>query len=256
MTSHNSDIIIAEYRMSDGKPYQASHFREQNNPWIGLMDPAFAYGETHYPNYFSTADKNMFDAIGYDYPPCVVPQFTQQPPSQNGCVGGTVQMCVAVVNIPLPPIQWRTGTNNLVDDGVHILGATTSTSDDRRPDPRRRQRPVQLPRDQHGRWLHAPASGNVGVYVPRPVAFTGQPTSQTVLTSFSIAVFGVTATGEPPLTLSVAPQRREPERRRHISGARIRPALVIFGACRPHRPATTTASSPTCAAPWRAPPPT
>ena len=62
---HNSDVISAEYRMADGSPYQASHFREQV-PNIGLMDPAFAPGETWYPNFYSTADVAMFDAIGYD----------------------------------------------------------------------------------------------------------------------------------------------------------------------------------------------
>lgn len=64
--AHISDLISAEYRMSDGSPYQASHFREQTSPYIGLMDPAFTYGETHYPNFFQAADLAMFDAIGYD----------------------------------------------------------------------------------------------------------------------------------------------------------------------------------------------
>lgn len=64
--AHISDLISAEYRMSDGSPYQASHFREQTVPYIGLMDPAFTYGETHWPNFFQAADLNMFDAIGYD----------------------------------------------------------------------------------------------------------------------------------------------------------------------------------------------
>ncbi len=63
---HNSDLISAEYRMADGSPYQASHFREQT-PNIGLMDPAIAAGQTFYPAYYSTADLAMFDAIGYDY---------------------------------------------------------------------------------------------------------------------------------------------------------------------------------------------
>jgi len=62
---HNSDVVSAEFRMADGSPYQMSHFREQS-PNIGLMDPAFAAGETYYPNFFSTADQTMFDAIGYD----------------------------------------------------------------------------------------------------------------------------------------------------------------------------------------------
>jgi hypothetical protein len=62
---HNSDLISAEFRMSDGNPYQASHFREQT-PNIGLMDPALAPQQTFYPAFYSTADVAMFDAIGYD----------------------------------------------------------------------------------------------------------------------------------------------------------------------------------------------
>lgn len=61
----NFDIISAEYRMSDGSPYQASHFREQV-PNIGIMDPAFDYGETYYPNFFATSDLTVFDAMGYN----------------------------------------------------------------------------------------------------------------------------------------------------------------------------------------------
>lgn len=122
---HNSDLIVAEYRMSDGNPYQASHFREQSYPWIGLMDPAFYYGETHYPDYFSSADKSMFDAVGYDYPPNPGPTFTKQPENQIGCVGGNVQMSVEV-NLPTATFQWRRGTTNLVNSS-HISGATTKT---------------------------------------------------------------------------------------------------------------------------------
>src|SRR5262249_42343309 len=59
------DVITVEYRMSDGDPYQAGHFREQSDN-IGLMDPALANGETHYPNFLSAADLKMLDAIGYD----------------------------------------------------------------------------------------------------------------------------------------------------------------------------------------------
>jgi hypothetical protein len=62
---HNSDLISAEYRMSDGSPYQMSHFREQTAN-IGLMDPALAPGQTFYPAFYSTADVAMFDVIGYD----------------------------------------------------------------------------------------------------------------------------------------------------------------------------------------------
>jgi hypothetical protein len=63
--AHHSDLAPTEYRMSDGSPYQASHFREQDAN-IGLMDPALAPGQTFHPNYYSTADVAMFDVIGYD----------------------------------------------------------------------------------------------------------------------------------------------------------------------------------------------
>lgn len=62
-----SDLIAAEYRMSDGVPSQASHFRSQS-PNIGIMAPSIGPGTTFYPNFFRQPDLNMFDAIGYDYP--------------------------------------------------------------------------------------------------------------------------------------------------------------------------------------------
>jgi hypothetical protein len=61
----NFDIISVEYRFSDGSPWQASHFREQV-PAIGIMDPAFSYGETFYPNFLRTSDITAFDAIGWN----------------------------------------------------------------------------------------------------------------------------------------------------------------------------------------------
>lgn len=62
----NFDTIASEYRLSDGSPWQASHFREQT-PAIGIMDPAFSYGETFYPTFLRTSDMTVFDAIGYDW---------------------------------------------------------------------------------------------------------------------------------------------------------------------------------------------
>lgn len=62
----NSDLISVEWRMSDGNPNQASHFRDNAN--IGIMDPTIGSGQTFYPNFYRTADLDMFDAIGYDYP--------------------------------------------------------------------------------------------------------------------------------------------------------------------------------------------
>lgn len=76
---HNSDTIAVEYRMSDGSPYQASHFREQS-PNIGIMDPALGGSSSFYPDFFRASDLTMFDAIGYDYPPLII---DVTPPSPN-----------------------------------------------------------------------------------------------------------------------------------------------------------------------------
>ncbi|MDH4210903.1 MAG: NF038122 family metalloprotease [candidate division WOR-3 bacterium] len=61
----NSDMIEVEYQMSDGEPYQASHFSQYNVN--AIMQPAIGSGETFYPNFFRAPDRNMFDAIGWDY---------------------------------------------------------------------------------------------------------------------------------------------------------------------------------------------
>ena len=61
------DLVDAEYRMSDGTPYQASHWRQQN-PAIGNMEPALANGLTFFPDYFTDNAIATFDFIGYDFP--------------------------------------------------------------------------------------------------------------------------------------------------------------------------------------------
>jgi hypothetical protein len=61
----NSDMIEVEYRMSDGDPAQASHFSEGNV--AAIMQPYFSYGQTYYPNFYRVPDRDMFDAIGWDY---------------------------------------------------------------------------------------------------------------------------------------------------------------------------------------------
>lgn len=63
--AHHLDLMSAEYRMSDGSPYQASHLREQT-PSLGLMDPALGPGVTRAPNYFGARDLAVFDLIGWD----------------------------------------------------------------------------------------------------------------------------------------------------------------------------------------------
>lgn len=121
---HISDLIDATYRMEDGDPWQASHFRLYSD--IGIMGPAFEPGTTRYPDYYTAADIDMFDAIGYDFVYCPV-TFTSQPePSQAVCAGDNATLSVQVL-ADAPAFQWRRGTTDLVDDGAHIFGATTST---------------------------------------------------------------------------------------------------------------------------------
>ncbi len=124
----NSDIITNEYRMSDGNPYQASHFREVGfGTPIGIMDPTLAAGETFFPDYFRASDLNMFDALGYNYPPCDNPTIDAAPdPVTTGCVGETLSLSLNASsdNGPLS-YQWRIGETDLLDDPGHISGATT-----------------------------------------------------------------------------------------------------------------------------------
>jgi hypothetical protein len=61
----NSDMIAVEYRMSDGDPWQASHFSQGNV--AAIMQPAMSSGYTYYPYFYRTPDRAMFDAIGWDY---------------------------------------------------------------------------------------------------------------------------------------------------------------------------------------------
>jgi len=66
----NTDLGTVEYRMSDGNPWQASHFRDEGGVFataIGIMQPALADGNTFAPDYFKQADLDAMDAIGYDH---------------------------------------------------------------------------------------------------------------------------------------------------------------------------------------------
>jgi hypothetical protein len=56
----------------------------------------------------------------------VLPEFLQQPLNTNECEGETVELTVQV-DLPNVSYQWRIGSTDLVDDGVHIFGATTGT---------------------------------------------------------------------------------------------------------------------------------
>ncbi len=69
---------VGEFAMSNGTVYQASHWDETGaagfNGRIGVMEPAIAFGENGFPDFFSDADLRAFDAIGWDIAtaaPCV-----------------------------------------------------------------------------------------------------------------------------------------------------------------------------------------
>ncbi len=128
---HMSDLLSVEYRMEDGSPWQASHFREQGNV-IGIMDPAIGPGETLYPDYFLQSDLDMFDAIGWDYPgaqsDCAPPVVVlASDPQQAVCPGDFVQLQVELPPDQTATLQWRRGDTPIVDDGTHFIGATSET---------------------------------------------------------------------------------------------------------------------------------
>ncbi|KPJ50234.1 hypothetical protein AMJ40_03510 [candidate division TA06 bacterium DG_26] len=83
---HYSDIISAEHWMCDGYPYQASHFRP--GFVYGVMLPAIGTGTTFYPDFYKTADLDMFDAIGWNYsqgqPPNELPYPPNSPSPDSG----------------------------------------------------------------------------------------------------------------------------------------------------------------------------
>ncbi len=65
---HIFDIISDEYCLECGLSFQASHFCE-GAP--ALMDPTLALGETFYPDFYTTQDLTVFDAIGWDFTTCI-----------------------------------------------------------------------------------------------------------------------------------------------------------------------------------------
>jgi len=102
----NSDIISAEYRMSDGNPYQASHFQELSNN-IGIMDPAFGAGLTYISRgYYADSDINMFDAIGYDVVNGNPPSIITQPSPDTVCEGQTATLTVVASGDAPLSYQW------------------------------------------------------------------------------------------------------------------------------------------------------
>ncbi|MEL6496922.1 MAG: NF038122 family metalloprotease [Planctomycetota bacterium] len=117
----NSDLISVEYRMSDGTPFQSSHFREQGAN-IGIMDPAFSGGQTFLSRgYFSQADIDLFDAIGYDVSSVDPTIVTQQPVNQTVCEGETAVFTVGATGENLS-FQWFFG------DGLSFTPVAGGTS--------------------------------------------------------------------------------------------------------------------------------
>lgn len=122
----NTDLISAEYRMSDGSPYQASHFFEQGGGApagaVGIMQPALPNGVTFYPNLYKTSDRSVMSALGYDTtPPCTPPTITTQPTSQTVCQNTPLTLSVAATSVNgAITYQWTKG-------GSNIAGATSST---------------------------------------------------------------------------------------------------------------------------------
>jgi hypothetical protein len=123
----NFDFIVREHRASDGSPFQASHFREQGSN-IGIMDPAFSGGQTFINRnpfgYFSQADIDMFDFIGWDYPPCESAVITAQPSDASACENESVQLSVFALGAG--SFQWnRNGSP--ISNGADFSGANTDT---------------------------------------------------------------------------------------------------------------------------------
>lgn len=61
----NTDLILNEFRMEDGNPRQASHFRD-SFPAHCIMDPTISNGFTFWPDFYRDCDLVAFDAIGWD----------------------------------------------------------------------------------------------------------------------------------------------------------------------------------------------
>lgn len=116
----NSDLISAEYRMADGFPNQASHFHEGLN---GIMDPTLGSGQTFFPNFYRTSDLDMFDAIGYDYPPSAPASFAPVAPA-NGSLQPVTTM-----------FQWEQSTSAAsytltIDDNSNLASPVIQISTD------------------------------------------------------------------------------------------------------------------------------
>lgn len=103
----NSDLITAEYRMSDGAPYQGSHFTN-SLAGVYVMAPALSSGVTYYPDFYRVGDSVMFDAIGWDFPP-----------QNTACENAIPLQCGSVKS-------FDTTTNNLAPNPAYSCGVGTA----------------------------------------------------------------------------------------------------------------------------------
>jgi len=105
-----------EYRMEDGSPNQASHFRTSVP---ALMDPILNWGETFYPNYFRTADLRMFDAIGWDY-------WANYPDGDSDSIPNCLDNCASFYN----PDQADGDSDGVGDDCDNCLTDSNPLQED------------------------------------------------------------------------------------------------------------------------------
>jgi len=126
-SGHTLDVITAEYRAEDGTPFQASHFREQGNN-IGIMDAAGANGETFVNRnpfgYYTQADLDVFDFLGFDRADCEAPVIDTQPVSQGACDGFPATLSVSAPTAV--EFQWVLN-GNPISNGTFFSGADTDT---------------------------------------------------------------------------------------------------------------------------------
>lgn len=185
----NSDIITAEYRMSDGNPYQASHFYSQSfDPAfaIGIMQPAIANGVTFYPNHMRAADLAMMDAIGWDDAgACASPSITAHPPNRTVCAGVATSLSITASGTGIT-YQWRR-------NDVNISGATAALYSLPSPTPANSGTYTCVVTGTCGTATSNPAT----VTVNSGAAITAQPAPTTTVTAGQPASFSVTATGSP-----------------------------------------------------------
>ncbi len=125
------DVIGGQWRMSDGNPWQASHFSfVGGNPSasLGIMQPALWNGATYYPNYLKASDLAMMDAIGYDdVDLCRSPLITAHPTGATRDVGGLVGFSVTATGTGLTYL-WQKDGVDLTSASGYLGYATRSLS--------------------------------------------------------------------------------------------------------------------------------